>query len=91
MSCPRCQEGAFLPGEPKGTVGGILGDSYLSPSPVAESNAIQKKAIVMLTDGFGLPLKNCKIIADELAKQLECDVWVADYFLGKAFCCLTFP
>jgi len=79
MSCPRCQEGAFLSGEPKGTVGGLLGDSYFSPAPVTNDS---KTAILVLTDGFGLPLKNCKIIADELAKELECDVWVADYFLG---------
>ncbi len=83
MSCPRCQEGAFLPGEPKGTVGGLLGDSYFSPAPVTKSNDSAKTAILVLTDAFGLPLKNCKIIADELAKQLECDVWVADYFLGR--------
>ena len=88
MSCPRCQEGSILSGEPKGTIeNGLLGNSYFSPAPAAEANTPDvspKKAILLLTDAFGLPVNNCKIIADELAKRLGCDVWVPDYFMGAS-------
>jgi len=86
MSCPRCHEGSILSGEPKGTVKtGILGNSYFSPAPAVEANTPDvtlKKAILLLTDVFGLSVNNCKVIADEFAKQLGCDVWVPDYFMG---------
>jgi len=88
MSCPRCQEGSILSGEPKGTIEtGLLGNSYFSPAPAAEANTPDvspKKVILLLTDAFGLPVNNCKIIADELAKKLGCDVWVPDYFMGAS-------
>jgi hypothetical protein len=42
-----------------------------------------KKAVVIFTDAFGLNIPNAKLIADELASQLHCDVWVPDYFLGE--------
>ncbi|KAF8903658.1 dienelactone hydrolase endo-1,3,1,4-beta-D-glucanase [Gymnopilus junonius] len=39
-----------------------------------------KRTVLLLTDAFGLPLKNCKIMADKFSKILKCDVWIPDYF-----------
>ncbi|KDQ27969.1 hypothetical protein PLEOSDRAFT_1042542 [Pleurotus ostreatus PC15] len=81
MSCPDCVKGAYLPGDPVGKLG--FKGAYYSPAP--KPNAIRgEDAVVLLTDGFGLPLKNCKIIADTLATRLGCDVWVPD-ILGGAY------
>lgn len=79
MSCPDCTTGGFLPGEPSGILS-IQGAYFTSG---LANNALSKRAILLLTDGFGLPLKNCKILADNLATRLGCDVWVPDYFEGK--------
>ena len=45
------------------------------------------RAIIFLTDIFGLPLVNCKIMADRLADEVGCDVWVPDLFEGKWLIC----
>ena len=78
--CPKCKEGSFLPGEPTGSINADFQGAYFAPSPNKDLES--KRAIMFLTDGFGLPLKNCKIMADNLATKLECDVWVPDYFDG---------
>lgn len=79
MACPDCITGAFLPGEPKGIIS--TQGAYYSPAPLPDTSG-SKRAILLLTDVFGLPLKNCKIIADNFAKRLNCDVWVPDMFHG---------
>jgi len=79
MSCPDCTKGDFLPGEPTGSINEEFQGAYFSPAPGGE---LSKRAVLLFTDAFGLPLKNCKIIADEMAKRLECDVWIPDYFKG---------
>ncbi|KAG9020044.1 hypothetical protein FS842_007632 [Serendipita sp. 407] len=43
----------------------------------------KKMAVVLLTDIFGLQLKNPKILADNFAKKLGCDVYVPDLFQGR--------
>ncbi|PPQ71948.1 hypothetical protein CVT25_002826 [Psilocybe cyanescens] len=80
MSCPNCTKGDFLPGEPLGSINADFHNAYFSPGPGAETS---KHTVLLLTDAFGMPLKNCKIMADELAKRLECDVWIPDYFNGR--------
>ncbi|KAH0581390.1 Protein AIM2 [Termitomyces sp. J132] len=83
MSCPDCTSGNFLPGEPTGvlsTQGAYLAAGATQPS---------KRAVILLTDVFGLPLNNCKIIADHFAKELDCDVWTVDYFAGRPIMPLT--
>ncbi|KAG6901755.1 hypothetical protein C0995_008230 [Termitomyces sp. Mi166 len=83
MSCPDCTSGGFLPGEPTGvlsTQGAYLAAAATQPS---------QRTVILLTDIFGLPLKNCKIIADHLAKELNCDVWTVDYFAGRPIMPLT--
>jgi carboxymethylenebutenolidase len=83
MSCPDCTTGGFLPGEPTGTFS--TQGAYFTPAPVAlepEDPQASKRAVLLLTDAFGLPLKNSKILADNLAKRLNCDVWVPDLFEG---------
>ncbi|KAJ6612648.1 dienelactone hydrolase endo-1,3,1,4-beta-D-glucanase [Mycena sp. CBHHK59/15] len=84
MSCPDCTTGAFLPGEPAGSFG--LHGAYYTPGPAETASQTENtRAIILLTDAFGLPLRNCKLIADKLAQRLACDVWVPDLFAGKAF------
>lgn len=83
MACPSCAEGAFLPGEPTGTISSDFQGAYYAPGPLSDGTATSKRTVLLLTDAFGLPLKNCKIMADDLAKRLECDVWIPDYFAGK--------
>ncbi|KJA16308.1 hypothetical protein HYPSUDRAFT_71469 [Hypholoma sublateritium FD-334 SS-4] len=90
--CPRCKEGSLLSGEPTGSIVADFQGAYFASAPEpqtegagasSESADNKKSTVLLLTDAFGLPLKNCKIMADELAKRLGCDVWVPDYFNGK--------
>jgi carboxymethylenebutenolidase len=79
MTCTYCYKGFVLPGEPKGS---MVGQAYFTPAP---SDATQQtKAIVLLTDIFGLPLPNPRIVADHLAEQVGVDVWVPDLFNGAS-------
>jgi len=73
--CEHCVSGHVLPGEPKGS---FHDGAYLHPGPEGTT-----RAVVLLTDIFGLPLKNCKITADRLSERLGCDVWIPDVFDGK--------
>jgi len=75
---------SIFSGKLKGSIEtGFLGNSYFSPAPSTLDETTTKTAVLLCTDGSGLALPNCKFIADELAKRLECDVWIPDYFLGK--------
>ncbi|KIK69560.1 hypothetical protein GYMLUDRAFT_33933 [Collybiopsis luxurians FD-317 M1] len=75
-SCPDCKKGSVLPGEPTGT---MVDGAYFAAGPEGNTS----RAIILLTDIFGLPLVNCKILADRISKRLSCDVWVPDLFNGK--------
>ncbi|KAJ7021964.1 Alpha/Beta hydrolase protein [Mycena alexandri] len=75
MSCPNCFKGAVLEGQPTGVIIDAQDGAYF-----AAGNGDTKRAIVLLTDVFGLPLKNSKILADSFAQHLGCDVWVPDLF-----------
>ncbi|KAJ6584936.1 dienelactone hydrolase endo-1-3,1,4-beta-D-glucanase [Mycena capillaripes] len=77
MSCPDCFRGSVLEGEPTGVM--IDGAYFASAGTDAQPS---KRAIILLTDVFGLPLKNSKILADNFALHLNCDVWVPDVFAG---------
>jgi carboxymethylenebutenolidase len=81
MSCEQCTQGYILPGEPAGS---MVNGAYFAPAPADAAPSGLKKAIVLLTDIFGLPLKNSKILADDLAKRVGCDVWVPDFFEGAS-------
>jgi dienelactone hydrolase len=59
----------------------MVGQDYFTAAP---NDATQRtKAIILLTDIFGLPLPNPRIVADQLAEQVGVDVWVPDLFNGK--------
>ncbi|KAL1744446.1 dienelactone hydrolase [Schizophyllum fasciatum] len=79
MSCPNCIRGVVLQGDPKGIMRGDL-DAYLaSPKlPTVPST----RAIVLLTDIFGLNLVNSKLMADRFSQELACDVWVPNLFIS---------
>ncbi|KAJ7675863.1 Alpha/Beta hydrolase protein [Mycena polygramma] len=79
MSCPNCFLGSVLEGEPTGVISEIEGAYFASGGP----DASNKRAIILLTDIFGLPLNNSKLLADNFAKHLKCDVWIPDLFAGK--------
>lgn len=79
MICPQCVQGSFLPGEPTETFSDEFQGAYFAPGP---GEGPSKRAVLYLTDSFGLEVKNSKIMADEFAKRLECDVWIPDYFAG---------
>ena len=76
MICEHCTQGYVVPGEPQGKM--VSGAYFHAGSPSSRKS----RAIVVFTDIFGLPLVNCKIIADELSKRVGCDVWVPDLFDG---------
>jgi len=78
-ACENCTKGFELPGEPTGSIIPEFNGAYLAKGP----EGYTKRAVVYLTDIFGLPLKNSKLMADELAQKLSCDVWVPDLFDGK--------
>lgn len=81
MLYDRCVQGGILEGK---FTGRMEDDAYNAPAPgVGLLSDGPQTCIVLLTDIFGLPLKNCKIIADSLAKELGVDVWVPDQFAGK--------
>ncbi|KAE9397997.1 dienelactone hydrolase endo-1,3,1,4-beta-D-glucanase [Gymnopus androsaceus JB14] len=75
-SCSDCKRGKILPGEPAGT---MVKDAYFAAGPEGNTS----RAVILLTDIYGLPLVNSKILADNISKQLSCDVWVPDLFNGK--------
>ncbi|PFH49133.1 hypothetical protein AMATHDRAFT_63701 [Amanita thiersii Skay4041] len=77
MSCPDCVTGGLLPGVPTGVTS--TQGAYFAAAP---GGSPSKRAILLLTDVFGLALVNPKLIADDIAKRLNCDVWIPDYFNG---------
>lgn len=76
-SCPDCKKGTILPGEPTGL---MVNGAYFAAGPTGNSS----RAVILLTDIFGLPLVNCKLIADIFSKNLGADVWVPDMFDGTS-------
>lgn len=78
-ACENCTKGFVLPGEPTGSIIPEFNGAYLAKGP----EGYTKRAVVYLSDMFGLPLVNSKIMADYLAKTLSCDVWAPDMFDGK--------
>jgi hypothetical protein len=79
MSCPDCTTGVKLAGTPKGVIN--EDGSYLAAAPEASDH---KRTVILLTDAFGLGIDNPKIMADYFSEQLQCDVWVPNFFNGKS-------
>ncbi|KAF8515308.1 dienelactone hydrolase endo-1,3,1,4-beta-D-glucanase [Hysterangium stoloniferum] len=73
--CERCIQGEILEGEPTGV---FEGPSYFKAAP-----SPSKRAVVILTDVFGLKIANPKLLADKYSQVLKCDVWVPDLFEGR--------
>lgn len=86
VPCPNCLTGYILPGEPSGKMVkavSSLPEAYLASKHTKPSDGGRKKAIVLFTDIFGLPLVNCKIMADAFNERVGVDVYVPDLFQGK--------
>ncbi|KAI6115804.1 Alpha/Beta hydrolase protein [Pisolithus croceorrhizus] len=86
MSRPDCDSGSILAGKPTGSVVKVNGtDAYFAPAPPSDSAPSESNGsvgVVLLSDAFGIPLVNTKLIADKLANELQCDVWIPDLFDG---------
>lgn len=82
MSCPDCFRGVAFDTEPQGVLSDIEG-AYLATAKGDTPSAT--RAVIVLTDIFGLQLPNAKVLADLYAEQLGCDVWVPDLFGGEWF------
>jgi carboxymethylenebutenolidase len=80
--CPRCTEGVPLSGEPTGSISAEFQGAYFAPAPELKGEP-SKFTVLLLTDAFGMDVKNCKLMADGLASKLGCDVWIPDYFNGE--------
>lgn len=79
--CERCVQGGILEGE---CTGRMEEGAYFAPAPGSGPlSGGPKTCLVLLTDIFGLPLNNSKLIADEMAKKTGADVWIPDLFAGK--------
>ena len=64
----------------------MIGTAYHRSAPASPSGTdASKHAIILLTvltDIFGLAIKNPRIIADLLSEKVGVDVWVPDVFNG---------
>ena len=76
----NCLKGGSLNGEPSGK---MEGGAYFARAPATETQeATNRICVILLTDVFGISLKNSRIIADEMAKKTGWDVWIPDMFNG---------
>ena len=82
--CAHCVSGLKLPGDPTGA----FHDGAYFRSAQSTTSA---RAVVLLTDAFGLPYQNCKLLADIYSQRLGCDVWVPDMFDGSCYRFLVLP
>ncbi|KAH9969537.1 hypothetical protein BC827DRAFT_1262767 [Russula dissimulans] len=62
MDCPACYQGFILPGEPNGSMVGL---GYFTPAPPRRDATERTKAIVFLTDIFGISFRSQR---DDLLK-----------------------
>ena len=83
--CEHCTQGYVLPGEPSGSFQHVEPTGAYCKFYDGELVPPRRIAIVLLTDIFGLDLKNSKILADQLSEKCQCDVWVPDLFAGELF------
>lgn len=82
MSCPDCFRGSILDGIPSGAIKEVGGVDAYFVSGASEPTS-KTFGVIYLTDAFGLALVNSKLIADKIANELACDVWVPDLFDGR--------
>ncbi|KAG6901372.1 hypothetical protein C0995_012875 [Termitomyces sp. Mi166 len=76
--CAGCATFGLPQCEPTGYIS--THGAYYAPSPnIDAKDEHSERAILLLTDD---PLENSRILADNLAMRLDCDVWVPDYFQG---------
>ncbi|KAG8880337.1 hypothetical protein FRB99_004812, partial [Tulasnella sp. 403] len=73
--CQSCTEGYRLPGEPKGQV--VTLGFQQAYRTVTEGG---HKAIVLLTDAFGMTIPNGQLVADTISERLNITVFVPDMF-----------
>jgi hypothetical protein len=81
--CDNCTRGHVLEGDP---VGKWEEGFYVSRTARTEQGeeilTNSKKCLVLLTDAFGIPLVNNRLLADEMSRRCEMDVYVPDIFNG---------
>jgi len=73
-----CIRGSIHTGSPTGTMTNIAGlETYFS-----KTDNFTGRAVLFLTDAFGLPFINNKLLADTYAKQANVNVYMPDLFEG---------
>ncbi|KAF8073387.1 dienelactone hydrolase endo-1,3,1,4-beta-D-glucanase [Lyophyllum atratum] len=78
--CADCTPYGLPQDEPAGYIS--THGAYFSPSPnINAKDEHSERAILLLTDDL---LENSRILADNLALRLDCDVWVPDYYQGHS-------
>ncbi|KAG6833266.1 hypothetical protein H0H87_009441 [Tephrocybe sp. NHM501043] len=76
---PDCIKGVTFEGTPKGVMKKINGvNTYVAK---AHHPADKERALLLLTDIFGLPLVNSKLMADDFATN-GFDTFIPDYLNG---------
>ncbi|KAL0477078.1 AIM2 [Acrasis kona] len=79
MSGSCCFKGHIHTGEPKGTTIKLAGtETYF-----AEAEKFDGRALLFLSDAFGLELVNNKLLVDSFAKQANLNVYMPDQFNGN--------
>ncbi len=80
MSCPDCFAGHVHDGTPKGTVEKLHGlDTYVSKPPEGKT---AKGIIIIVSDAFGMPFINNKLLADHYAEKGNFLVYLPDFMKG---------
>ncbi len=78
-SCCAPTRGHIHSGTPKGSITTMVGiETY-----VTKTNNFTGKALILLTDYFGLPLVNSQLLADTFAEQGGLNVYMPDQFHGE--------
>lgn len=79
----ECFSGVTHEGEPTGTVEDINGVQTYVALPPAGKDYDKTKAVLVLTDVFGIPLVNNRLLADDFAKN-GLQTYIPDIFNGDA-------
>jgi len=76
----KCCEGSVASGSPVGTITKILGVDVYVTSGADKSSS---RAVLFLTDAFGIPFVNSRLLADYYAREANLTVYIPDLFDGE--------
>ncbi len=80
MSCPSCFTGTIHEGTPKGNTVTLYDRRiYASVPPSDDSKGI----VVIISDAFGWEFVNVRVLADEMARKGDFQVYIPDFLEGN--------